>query len=202
MAGTTSACQEPQCSTGTSQRDACARAAAGRALRAAGRPTLWLTATPPCRRWHATWACTGTACCSAIEVEAKALLSRPRDWDVKKLGADEHSWRPSRVGTDRAVTIMVGLTRDQQGRLHARLLERRRRPVRHYLQDLVRRRDRRVHPRRADRRLGLPRLGKRDPRGLTDAVAVLDTSTSSGSAPRWSTRSGAASRRRSPTERQ
>jgi hypothetical protein len=39
------------------------------------------------------------------------------------LGVDEHIWRPSRVGTDRAVTIMVDLTRDQDGCLHARLLD-------------------------------------------------------------------------------
>jgi hypothetical protein len=28
------------------------------------------------------------------------------------LGVDEHIWRPSRIGVDRAVTIMVDLTRD------------------------------------------------------------------------------------------
>jgi transposase len=36
---------------------------------------------------------------------------------------DEHIWRPSRIGVDRAVTIMVDLTRDQAGCLHARLLD-------------------------------------------------------------------------------
>jgi transposase len=35
----------------------------------------------------------------------------------------EHIWRPSRIGFDRAVTIMVDLTRDQAGCLHARLLD-------------------------------------------------------------------------------
>ncbi|WP_034810307.1 transposase, partial [Intrasporangium oryzae] len=40
------------------------------------------------------------------------------------LGVDEHIWRPSRIGdADRAVTGMVDLTRDEHGRLHARLLD-------------------------------------------------------------------------------
>ena len=40
------------------------------------------------------------------------------------LGVDEHIWRPSRIGsTDRAVTGMVDLTRDEDGVLHARLLD-------------------------------------------------------------------------------
>jgi transposase len=42
---------------------------------------------------------------------------------VKSLGVDEHIWRPSRIGVDRAVTIMVDLSRDQAGCLHARLLD-------------------------------------------------------------------------------
>src|SRR5215207_6292300 len=42
---------------------------------------------------------------------------------VKTLGVDEHIWRPSRIGVDRAVTIMVDLSRDQAGCLHARLLD-------------------------------------------------------------------------------
>jgi transposase len=33
------------------------------------------------------------------------------------------NWRPSRIGVDRAVTIMVDLPRDQDGCLHARLLD-------------------------------------------------------------------------------
>jgi transposase len=66
--------------------------------------------------WHTTW--------DAIEIEAKARTSHPdRLKDVKTLGVDEHIWRPSRLGIDRAVTIMVDLTRDQAGRLHARLLD-------------------------------------------------------------------------------
>ena len=42
---------------------------------------------------------------------------------MKTLGVDEHIWRPSRIGVDRAVTIMVDLSRDQAGCLHARLLD-------------------------------------------------------------------------------
>ena len=66
--------------------------------------------------WHTAW--------DAIEVEAKARTSNPdRLRGVKTLGVDEHIWRPSRIGVDRAVTIMVDLTRDQAGCLHARLLD-------------------------------------------------------------------------------
>jgi len=49
--------------------------------------------------WHTCW--------DAIAVEAKARVGRPgRLQKVTTLGVDEHIWRPSRVGTDRAVTIM------------------------------------------------------------------------------------------------
>jgi transposase len=66
--------------------------------------------------WHTAW--------DAIEVEAQARTSNPdRLSGVKTLGVDEHIWRPSRIGVDRAVTIMVDLSRDQAGCLHARLLD-------------------------------------------------------------------------------
>lgn len=66
--------------------------------------------------WHTAW--------DAIEVEAKARTKDPgRLAGVRTLGVDEHIWRPSRIGVDRAVTIMVDLTRDQAGCLHARLLD-------------------------------------------------------------------------------
>ena len=62
--------------------------------------------------WHTCW--------DAIEVEAKARISDPvRLKGVKILDVDEHIWRPSRIGVDRAVTIMVDLTHDQ-GRMLAR----------------------------------------------------------------------------------
>jgi transposase len=63
--------------------------------------------------WHTCW--------DAIEVEAQARTANPdRLRGVKTLGVDEHNWRPSRIGVDRAVTILVDLTRDQAGCLHAR----------------------------------------------------------------------------------
>jgi transposase len=66
--------------------------------------------------WHTAW--------DAIEVAAKARTSDPdRLKGVRTLGVDEHIWRPSRIGVDRAVTIMVDLSRDQAGCLHARLLD-------------------------------------------------------------------------------
>jgi transposase len=66
--------------------------------------------------WHTAW--------NAIELEARARTSNPRRLaGVKTLGVDEHIWRPSRIGVDRAVTIMVDLSRDQAGCLHARLLD-------------------------------------------------------------------------------
>jgi transposase len=42
---------------------------------------------------------------------------------VKTLGVDEHIWRPSMRATNKAVTIMVDLTRDENGCLHARVLD-------------------------------------------------------------------------------
>jgi len=66
--------------------------------------------------WHTLW--------RAIKTEAEARTSQPgRLWKVRTLGVDEHIWRPSRRSSDRAVTAMVDLTRDSDGRLHARLLD-------------------------------------------------------------------------------
>lgn len=42
---------------------------------------------------------------------------------MRTPGVDEHVWRPSRHGADRAVTAMVDLTRDQHRCLRARLLD-------------------------------------------------------------------------------
>ncbi|MCI2240440.1 ISL3 family transposase [Paenibacillus sp. TRM 82003] len=42
---------------------------------------------------------------------------------VDTLGVDEHIWRPSARHRDRAVTSIVDLTRDLDGRVHARLLD-------------------------------------------------------------------------------
>ena len=66
--------------------------------------------------WHTCW--------DAVEVEAQARVGDPaRLHNVKTLGVDEHIWRPSRIGVERAVTIIVDLTRDADGCLHARLLD-------------------------------------------------------------------------------
>jgi transposase len=66
--------------------------------------------------WHTLW--------NAVEAEATARLRDPdRLTGIRALGVDEHIWRPSHHGTERAVTAMVDLTRDERGRLHARLLD-------------------------------------------------------------------------------
>jgi transposase len=66
--------------------------------------------------WHTLW--------DAVETEARHRLDTPdRLAGVRTLGVDEHVWRPSRHGPDRAVTAMVDLTRDEYGCLHARLLD-------------------------------------------------------------------------------
>ena len=67
--------------------------------------------------WHTLW--------RAVKTEAAARTSQPdRLGGVRTLGVDEHIWRPGRfrIG-ERAVTAMVDLTRDADGRLHARLLD-------------------------------------------------------------------------------
>jgi transposase len=67
--------------------------------------------------WHTLW--------RAVRGEADVRTSRPGRLDgVKTLGVDEHIWRPGRFRDgERAVTGMVDLTRDADGRLHARLLD-------------------------------------------------------------------------------
>ena len=66
--------------------------------------------------WHTAW--------DAIKTEARRRVKRPeRLKGVKTLGVDEHIWRPSMRSTTKAVTVMVDLTRDEDGCLHARLLD-------------------------------------------------------------------------------
>jgi transposase len=66
--------------------------------------------------WHTLW--------RAVKTEAGARTARPeRLSNVRVIGVDEHIWRPSTRSADRAVTAMVDLTRDDHGRLHARLLD-------------------------------------------------------------------------------
>lgn len=66
--------------------------------------------------WHTLW--------RAIQQHAAASIADPaRLGGVVTLGVDEHIWKPSRRGHDRAVTSMVDLTRDDRGRVRARLLD-------------------------------------------------------------------------------
>jgi transposase len=67
--------------------------------------------------WHTCW--------DAVEAEAMQRVADPaRLTGVSVLGVDEHVWRPSKIGDpQRAVTGIVDLTRDQDGRLRARLLD-------------------------------------------------------------------------------
>ncbi len=66
--------------------------------------------------WHTAWA--------AIQTEANRRVKRPdRLKGVRTLGVDEHIWRPSMRSTNKAITVVVDLTRDGHGCLHARLLD-------------------------------------------------------------------------------
>lgn len=66
--------------------------------------------------WHTLW--------DAIRDHARERVTDPgRLAGVASLGVDEHVWRPSRHGPDRAVTAMVDLTRDAEGCVRARLLD-------------------------------------------------------------------------------
>ena len=64
-------------------------------------------------------------CWSAIKAAATTRLADPsRLENIKTLGVDEHIWRPSKISSvDKAVTVMVDLTRDEHGCLRARLLD-------------------------------------------------------------------------------
>ena len=64
-------------------------------------------------------------CWKAVKAAATTLIGQPdRVTGVKTMGVDEHIWRPSRVSSkDKAVTVMVDLTRHEHGCLHARLLD-------------------------------------------------------------------------------
>jgi transposase len=64
-------------------------------------------------------------CWAAIQAAATHRLAEPsRLGGVKTIGVDEHIWRPSKISsTDKAVTVMVDLTRGEDGCLRARLLD-------------------------------------------------------------------------------
>ncbi|MGA8993857.1 MAG: ISL3 family transposase [Nocardioidaceae bacterium] len=73
------------------------------------------------RRLGVAW----DTCWNAIAAAAKELVKQPgRLTGIRTIGVDEHIWRPSKVAAvDKAVTVMVDLTRDEHGCLHARLLD-------------------------------------------------------------------------------
>jgi len=64
-------------------------------------------------------------CWAAVKARAEGLIKiGERAAGVRTIGVDEHIWRPSKISsTDKAVTVMVDLTRDENGCLHARLLD-------------------------------------------------------------------------------
>ncbi|MGH3469779.1 MAG: ISL3 family transposase [Thermocrispum sp.] len=64
-------------------------------------------------------------CWAAVKAAGLERIEQPgRVKGVKTLGVDEHIWRPSKTAnTDKAVTVMVDLTRDEHGCLRARLLD-------------------------------------------------------------------------------
>ncbi len=66
--------------------------------------------------WHTLW--------DQVRVQAQTRLAAADRLDgVTALGVDEHVWRPGRFGNGRDVTCMVDLTRDEHGRMRARLLD-------------------------------------------------------------------------------
>jgi transposase len=120
-------CAEPGCPTGTfSERHELVAPHAKLTSRAVGWATDALehddtTVSALARHLRVDW----HTCWDAVEAEALRRLDDPsRLAGVATLGVDEHIWRPSRIGdASRAVTSMVDLTRDADGRLHARLLD-------------------------------------------------------------------------------
>jgi len=73
------------------------------------------------RRLGVAW----MTCWNGVQGAATTLVGRPeRVRGVSTIGVDEHIWRPSRnASKDKAVTVMVDLSRDENGCMHARLLD-------------------------------------------------------------------------------
>ena len=73
------------------------------------------------RRLGVAW----DTCWNGIAHAAKELvIRRGRLSGIRTIGVDEHIRRPSKIAAkDKAVTVMVDLTRDEYGCLHARLLD-------------------------------------------------------------------------------
>lgn len=119
-------CRDPDCGTGTfSETHPFAAPRARLTSRAIEWATGMLatddtTVSALARRlgvgWHTLW--------RAIEDQATDVVEDPARLDgVTVLGVDEHIWRPSHRGRERAMTTMVDLTRDPGGRVRARLLD-------------------------------------------------------------------------------
>ena len=67
--------------------------------------------------WHTLW--------DALKVEAHRRADHlDRLQGVESLGVDDHIWRPDKFGAGWEVTGMVDLTRDADGQVRARLLDR------------------------------------------------------------------------------
>ncbi len=120
-------CAEPSCPRGTWTED---HSYAAPRAKLTSRATRWAvealrhddtTVSAIARHLGVAW----DTCWAAVKTAATARIAEPhRVKGVKTIGVDEHIWRPSKVSsTDKAVTVMVDLTRDQHGCPHARLLD-------------------------------------------------------------------------------
>ena len=119
-------CREPACATGTFTE---VHELAGTRAVLTARAVVWATdalaeddttVSALARRlgvdWHTLW--------RAVKQEAQRRVDDPgRLAGVSALGVDEHVWRPGRFGAGRDITGMVDLSRDQHGRVRARLLD-------------------------------------------------------------------------------
>ena len=123
-------CREPRCPTGVWSEEHPALPARAklstRAIEWAVQTLRWddSTVSALARQLGADW----HTLMDAIRAQAvKHLDDDParaaRLGGVDTLGVDEHVWKPSARHRDRAVTYIVDLTRDEDGRIHARLLD-------------------------------------------------------------------------------
>ena len=120
-------CREPACprSTWTERHSLAAPRA-----KLTARATAWAlealrhddtTVSAVARHLGVAW----DTCWAAVQHAARQRVQRrERVMGVRTIGVDEHIWRPSKTaGIDKAATVIVDLTRDERGCLHARLLD-------------------------------------------------------------------------------